>query len=421
VNRLAQYLVGGLAAALLIAWGTQQLRSALALNAQAELLADPVARLSMLPSESLSGENSVRLSDMYEREIIPPNYAHASASLGGALVHFGGHSQLWIRLARIRLFQGEPEQSRAALERAERLDPFLPAARLESISLWYLLGEPERAERLAREIGDLDLTLFLQAAEHLRFTGNAPEEIYRILGGRDIPVEQLRRLLPLLRSRNAASTARLVRALEPTHLEDAEIVRSAAKFASDPLEPESLSLLWRQRDPGVAQHHRIPNMLVPSLPLASGGLPITDFALGWGSPVDTQGVELAYFDRPKDIDTTATVALRLRFDDEALRPSKDGFRWQVLSLLVPPKADPIVVVSVQNEAPELSEASVRLTAPNLNLSVPLERLRSDWQTFRLQVRPADFWRVARLQVNRQPSSRVASSSARLNIAIESIE
>ncbi len=104
-------------------------------------------------SADVAGEYLNKSSQDLEREarlamdqLFPPNLDLAEQSLLKALSKKPLSSSLWLDLARVRLFQNNPEQVREALQLSETFDPGFSEQRIRSIPILIYLGESETAK-----------------------------------------------------------------------------------------------------------------------------------------------------------------------------------------------------------------------------------------------------------------------------------
>src|SRR5690606_13520823 len=134
-------------------------------------------------------------------------------------------------------YQGKREVAGVSLRRSDELDPRYPTQRMESIKLWMLLGDVDRAVELARNVGLMDFELRIEMAKTLRMLGKTPAEIFQLLDGQELTIGQMTRFLSFLWSQSPARMCELFAQFPATMYQDIANRRAIAELAMRPLVP----------------------------------------------------------------------------------------------------------------------------------------------------------------------------------------
>ncbi len=310
---------------------------------QARLAERGPAAVAEADPEGLPGRLYVRLrmAEFAVREVFPPNRTAALAVLEPGLRFLPFDARLWTMTARLRLASGEDEGARAALAFASGLNPRFPAGRLNMIPLWRLLGEEERALRLAQDVAALDDRGRTEAALALASSGFDDPEIYRLLGGEDWPAATVSRFLRTMPVADGGKRLLLARAIEP-RLGDEPTLRPVLVdylLEGDQV-AEALRLWAGSRDP-VAFHAG------PGWP-RENPLGRETGSLGFQNPVQRPGVHVIWRDG----------AAEMRFRP-MLMSSPTWHRWRLYRLPALPEAGGVrVEMEVSTDRPRSSRVAL---------------------------------------------------------------
>jgi tetratricopeptide (TPR) repeat protein len=215
---------------------------AAALTPEDLVAADRVALVASLPGDP---ELMRTLGARFEKALFPPDLAAARAAAERRIALDPFDSAGWLRLARLHYRAGRREEALAALRASDHLKPGFPAERLDAIQLWALLGERDRARKLAAQVAALGDEPSLLAARELRVLGWDPRDAMEVLAPGRSALAQAR-IAVLFFGTDPIGNAELLGLLPPAVSRDAAARRVLFEATLSPLLPEQALALWKQ-------------------------------------------------------------------------------------------------------------------------------------------------------------------------------
>ncbi|MDK2971478.1 MAG: hypothetical protein PWP23_1233 [Candidatus Sumerlaeota bacterium] len=268
---------------------------------------------------------------------IPPQYEGAQELIARALLLAPMKSKLWLYGARYRLFQGEPDQARAALEHSDVLHPFHTDRRLMAVELWDLLGERDRAVALAVQIGGTTASARKAAAQRLLWIGVPPSEAWGLLWREGLSPAETADLLEGLWYNDADAVAEVVSLIPEETYSDAEFRQRLARLLKSPVVLEAAWKVWQLESGSLEQvpgANTQPPLLAENLTLERS--PLSDnFPFGWRPFTITPNAELYWLE--------GEGAGRLRLTFRASPVKSKEFRWLMYELPMPAHEHPVRV------------------------------------------------------------------------------
>ncbi|CAN5274519.1 hypothetical protein BH09SUM1_BH09SUM1_05520 [soil metagenome] len=221
--------------AVLLAWGTSQFMSAVALRRWAD--ADIATRLA-IPEGNLSSQQLTDRAAARMEAVFPPDWKGAEQDATAAVRRDPFRSQNWMVLARAQIFSGSPEAARQSISRADELDPWYPLQRLHSAQLWSLLGEDARAEDLAKSVAAMGKNNREQAAAELVKLGLGAQRVFDVVRSKDDTPNEVADLLAQLPATEPAALHAIYVSLPAEWKTDPEFRGALFTRASNPFDYE---------------------------------------------------------------------------------------------------------------------------------------------------------------------------------------
>lgn len=269
------------------------------------------------PTAAARVERAVVLSE----GMFPPRRGEALADLEAALGAAPLRSQTWFHVARNRLFAGEGGAARAAMARADSLDPWYPGQRLRAVQFWVLAGEPDRAGAVARSLAALGPRHQRAIARELPSMGFSPREAWQLALTETTGPAEGGRILLALEIDDAAVLEALAGGLPPHWYDDEEFPRLLFRKASNPFSAATLRRAWEAGHGPLSGSANLPleNPNLDSPPFRPG------IAAGWLPPPAGARYLAAWSGLPAAGAPQGTGVLRLE-----LPPAEGGAGWRLL-------------------------------------------------------------------------------------------
>lgn len=333
-----------------------------------------------------------RLNDQF---VFPPDTRTARKTMESWLPKDSWNSALWIQLARTQFFTGEPGKARVSLERSDELDPLFPRERIESIQLWVLLGEGDRAVSVAKSIADFGGTFLRDSAEALLLSGlMPPDEIFVALGGPDMDSRQILELLAAVPPATPSQLQTIYNQLPSQALQDQDFHRAFAPFTEIDGGESIARELWRLHDENLAEVETCPSGLLISNADLNRDPFVESFHYGWQSPARWQRFDAFWLDS-EGPDQAGIV----RMDFTRLRENDRRVRWPFYRLVFPKTDTPIEMSFTVRTSPSTkSECKVilQINGDDVYHSNLTDPESGEWQSLRVIVPPQEHEHFAEL-------------------------
>lgn len=281
---------------------------------------------------TVPGEDAlVLVADTFQRNLNPPDYARSEEFLAEAIRQDPLRSDLWMRLARARLYQGKNAPARQALLRSDILDPHFPRQRLEAIQLWALLDDRARAEAIALKLASLDFSLLLDSAKSLRLAGWNPSEIFLLLKGPTLPAKDMGQLLIRIRSQNPETMRTLYANVPDSAYTDESFRQIASQEVANPLLIDIADRLWKSESDAIEAIETSGTLVLVDNPSLQKNPFENPFPFGWQPPTTLPWVEMRWNKPTSDAVSGGIVVSFINSSD----PSHRSFNWPAYRLPVP--------------------------------------------------------------------------------------
>lgn len=387
----------------LLAWGVGQLRTGARLH-EAEVLArTDIAALMMREQPPPRPRHALRGADWLSLEAFPPDHRLALAAVEYALRQDPLSSNAWLRVARLRLLLGEEDFARAALAHSDHRDPRFPRQRLESVRLWRMLGDGERALENAERVAALGPHFAREAAEELVLSGVSPVEAFRRVGGAETEPREMAGLLQRLHAASPSSAPQLWDEVPEAARGHRAVLDAGARLFSAPLDAGRLLDLWRlaAQTPTDDGSLFLDNHALAVSPWTN------EFPLGW-QPFPDGGSHTAVYVTGAGSAAGEGGSVRL----DASRFGANFIRWPAYRFVVPAGEALRVSVPVQHQPTGDGRARITIQTSERTVNSPYSNgLREGWQELSVVLPAQDapslatmtvFWELPERSLRRTP-------------------
>lgn len=345
----------------------------------------------------------------------PPKHARAEELYAESLPSDPGSPVLWYRLAHSRAYQGNLDGARAALERSDEIVPLYPRQRYGAIHLWALLGEPERAVRIARQIGGLGTEFRARAARDLLGIGLTSVEVFTELECASLPPADQIRIVRALSPMPPDELTEVMELVAVDSISDPALLNDALGMALEPqLVPETALRLWRAASPHMERTSGpvyIENPKLQAPPFASA------FALGWQAPESSIRARSRWVG-PVDTHADAQGFIQIVFPGNAM---EKPFTWRFLRLLAEPGPAGTIEIRLRMIPPGSSDCSLMLkSGEELIERVQADAEATGWQSVRFTLPERAEAAILNLGLVREPLAGGNDSRADAELNIGSI-
>ncbi len=272
--RLIPALAGS---ALIVCWCAVSLRFHISGNAWYSAGGDLEAVFAIEASPPVPSFLAQRAEELADN-VFPPDLDRSEEDLRNALLHEPQYSRAWLTLSRVRLYENRTAEARSALEHSERLDPAYPSGRLESVSLWKMLGENERALTTARQVAVLGRENAVNAITELLRNGFTTDEVLKAVLFERLTTEQRQLVLGIFAKERLEAVNELATHLTSEDLESPLLRQQLAPVLMRPLDAPLLGEVWGFDRPGLRLIEG--RLLVENPGLEQPAFP-TAFPMGW--------------------------------------------------------------------------------------------------------------------------------------------
>ncbi|MCC5877872.1 MAG: hypothetical protein JJU11_16755 [Candidatus Sumerlaeia bacterium] len=346
-------------------------------------------------------------------ELFPPDRDGASEDLSSALKLAPFRSHTWFHQARNELFAGRREHARAAMARADELDPWYPGQRLRAIQFWYLLGERDRAVTLARTMAEMGPRLRRDAARELVAMGLSPRETWQLVVDERVPAEEAGKLLLAMDLPDPGGIRELLTILDRGYLEDHVYRDDLFRRATDPFLADVLLDVW--------EHGHGPLEGISSLPFENPRLSMPPFRVGlpvgWQPPARRDVYTVSWI--APDLVVEREVGGLLRME---LPQGSSSATWRFYRTFTPGVQPPTAAISVRVRSTGTVPSQGWLTIRTATGTVrsPSLQLAGEWKTLRASL-PEDAAGFLDLVLDIRPLEAPSQSSLVVDLGDLSVE
>jgi len=330
-----------ISALLLSAWTVSQHRTASRQDAYVDSDDKDLLAISKEFGEPLDPRRGMKLAYNMARDYFPVDYAAALSVAEGAILSDPLYSVTWNEVSRSQLYLGNSEEARAALARADELDPRFPVGRLLGVRLWYLLGEEERGKDLARRIAALGPDHRADVGVEMISSGYSVAEAFEIIKFNQLPLQWALWFLQKVKAEIPSFIPLVAQELDPSVLRNPEFRTGLATLAMAPPDYGLLAQLWKLE--GAVEVSEESGLLIQNPDLRGAPFAST-FPLGW-QPSGDANVDRIVWRRPQ---SRQPGSIRIDLSGDGNR----GLSYGVYRFLQPPQEAAVVSFRVAVETPE---------------------------------------------------------------------
>lgn len=245
---------------------------------------EPEKIAALVPPFPLAAEET-KYGEFMMNTVFPPQLKTAESAFHRSLVLDPLSSRTWMGLAEVFLYQGKTDQANQALTMSDALDPNYPRERLESIRLWVLLGNREKAINHGARIASLGGNNPRLAVEQLVQSGIPLEEVAQATNWPELSPSELNQVMRWFRESRPKQYAEAVSLLPAESLKDQPFLQQVARMAVE-LQAVPLALeIWQKS--ALPPTLISPRIALPEPEFAQS--PFRDgFPLGWRNPDETK-------------------------------------------------------------------------------------------------------------------------------------